>query len=124
MNPTSPHPTTDPQAETISAIHDSPTRAALAITGGGSGLGAAMAIEFARRGVHVAVSGRRVDRLSQVVKEIEAAGGRLLDLVEQQERVSETSKSSRPANGESTSFEQLVGRHDAAHFASAHGRLW
>lgn len=37
MNPTSPHPTTDPQAETISAIHDSPTRAALAITGGGSG---------------------------------------------------------------------------------------
>ena len=37
MNSTSPHPTTDPLAETISAIHDSPTRAALAITGGGSG---------------------------------------------------------------------------------------
>jgi len=37
VNSTSPHPTTDPLAETISAIHDSPTRAALAITGGGSG---------------------------------------------------------------------------------------
>ena len=37
MNPTPTQPLPDPLAETISAIHLSPTRAALAITGGGSG---------------------------------------------------------------------------------------
>ena len=37
MSPTPHQPTPDPLAETISAIHDSPTRAALAITGGGAG---------------------------------------------------------------------------------------
>ena len=37
MAPAPTDPLADPLAETISAIHDSPTRAALAITGGGSG---------------------------------------------------------------------------------------
>jgi hypothetical protein len=36
-SPSSTHPPSDPLAETISAIHDSPTRLAMAITGGGSG---------------------------------------------------------------------------------------
>ena len=44
------------------------------ITGGGSGIGRAMALEFARQGAAVAVSGRRVDRLEEVVAEIEALG--------------------------------------------------
>lgn len=46
------------------------------ITGGGSGIGAAMAVEFARRGAHVAVSGRRIDKLQTTVDAIERAGGR------------------------------------------------
>lgn len=46
------------------------------ITGGGSGIGREMALEFAREGANVAVSGRREDRLEQVVREIEALGGR------------------------------------------------
>ncbi len=50
------------------------------ITGGGSGLGRFMAIEFARQGATVAVSGRRRDRLAEVVALIEAAGGRGLAL--------------------------------------------
>ena len=37
------------------------------ITGGGSGLGAAMAHEYARRGAAVVISGRRLDKLEQVV---------------------------------------------------------
>lgn len=48
------------------------------ITGAGSGLGQQMALEFARQGATVAVSGRRVDRLNAVVAEIESAGGRAL----------------------------------------------
>ncbi|MEZ4460474.1 MAG: SDR family NAD(P)-dependent oxidoreductase [bacterium] len=44
------------------------------ITGGGSGLGREMALEFARRGAHVAVSGRRKDRLEETVKMIEEIG--------------------------------------------------
>ena len=46
------------------------------ITGGGSGIGAALAAEFARRGADVAVSGRRLDRLESVVASVQALGRR------------------------------------------------
>ncbi|MBT3219175.1 MAG: SDR family oxidoreductase [Proteobacteria bacterium] len=51
------------------------------ITGGGSGIGRALAVEFARHGALVAVSGRREANLLDVVKEIEAAGSRGLAVV-------------------------------------------
>ena len=41
------------------------------ITGGGGGLGKALAIQFARHGAKVAVSGRRVDKLNETIQEIE-----------------------------------------------------
>ena len=41
------------------------------ITGGGSGLGKAMAIQFAREGGIVAVSGRRENNLNEAIREIE-----------------------------------------------------
>lgn len=46
------------------------------VTGGGSGIGRALALELARRGADVAVSGRRADRLAAVVSEIGALGRR------------------------------------------------
>jgi NAD(P)-dependent dehydrogenase (short-subunit alcohol dehydrogenase family) len=46
------------------------------ITGGGSGIGKALAVELARRGADVAVSGRRVDRLAEAVAAVEAEGRR------------------------------------------------
>ncbi len=46
------------------------------ITGATSGLGREMALEFARQGANVAVSGRRQDRLDEVVAEIERLGRR------------------------------------------------
>jgi len=45
------------------------------ITGGGSGIGLACAVEFARQGARVAVSGRRADKLVDAVAAVEAAGG-------------------------------------------------
>ena len=50
------------------------------VTGGGSGIGRSLAVELAKRGAHVAVSGRRMGRLEQVASEIEAHGVRALAL--------------------------------------------
>jgi NAD(P)-dependent dehydrogenase (short-subunit alcohol dehydrogenase family) len=44
------------------------------ITGGGSGLGKAMALEFAREGANVVVSGRREENLKQAVSAITEKG--------------------------------------------------
>ncbi len=46
------------------------------ITGASSGLGKGLALEFASLGATVAISARRMDLLDQVVKEIEARGGK------------------------------------------------
>jgi NAD(P)-dependent dehydrogenase (short-subunit alcohol dehydrogenase family) len=48
------------------------------VTGGGSGMGRAMALEFARLGAAVVVAGRRPDPLAETVRQVEAGGGRAL----------------------------------------------
>jgi NAD(P)-dependent dehydrogenase (short-subunit alcohol dehydrogenase family) len=48
------------------------------VTGGGSGMGRAMAVEFARLGAAVVVAGRRPEPLTGTVALIEEAGGRAL----------------------------------------------
>lgn len=45
------------------------------ITGGGTGIGKAMAIAYAQKGCAVAISGRRAERLTEAVAAINAAGG-------------------------------------------------
>ncbi len=45
------------------------------VTGGGSGLGRAMALEFARLGAGVVVAGRRAEPLDETIALIEDAGG-------------------------------------------------
>lgn len=48
------------------------------VTGASSGIGEAAALALAAEGAHVAVSGRRRERLESLVERIEAAGGRAL----------------------------------------------
>jgi NAD(P)-dependent dehydrogenase (short-subunit alcohol dehydrogenase family) len=51
------------------------------ITGGGTGIGRAIALEFAREGAAVSIVGRRAEKLKETVTEIVAAGGRAIAVV-------------------------------------------
>jgi NAD(P)-dependent dehydrogenase (short-subunit alcohol dehydrogenase family) len=48
------------------------------VTGGGTGIGRALALALADQGADVAVSGRRKDRLEEVAREIESRGRRAI----------------------------------------------
>ena len=50
------------------------------ITGGSSGIGAALGVAFAREGARVALAARNLDRLSEAVRVVEAAGGEAIAL--------------------------------------------
>ena len=47
------------------------------ITGGGSGIGAAIAADLCAAGANVMIAGRREDRLRQVVDQVRASGGQI-----------------------------------------------
>src|SRR4051812_47477155 len=65
------------------------------ITGGGSGIGLAGGIEFARAGAHVIVSGRSAEALAAAEKELQKAGSCetiAMDVAKQKDVVSASEK--------------------------------
>lgn len=50
------------------------------VTGGGTGLGKAIAVEFARAGANVAIMSRKPEHLEKGVKAVEAVGGRAMSV--------------------------------------------
>ena len=51
------------------------------ITGGGTGIGRAIALAFAREGANVTLAGRRLEKLKEVAGEVEKQGGATLPVV-------------------------------------------
>jgi NAD(P)-dependent dehydrogenase (short-subunit alcohol dehydrogenase family) len=51
------------------------------ITGGGTGIGRAIALAFAREGAKLAVAGRRKEKLNETIQEMEKQGGQGLAIV-------------------------------------------
>jgi citronellol/citronellal dehydrogenase len=69
------------RAWTRSPLADGATRDLVAlVTGGGTGIGAATAREFARTGARVAICGRRPEPLETVRNELDAAGAEVLSV--------------------------------------------
>jgi NAD(P)-dependent dehydrogenase (short-subunit alcohol dehydrogenase family) len=74
------------------------------ITGGGTGIGRAIAVAFAREGASVAIAGRRLEKIKEVVSEIEKHGGTALAL---QCDVSQAKDADRAINETSKKFGKL-----------------
>lgn len=75
------------------------------ITGGGTGIGRAIALAFAREGASVAVAGRRLEKVKEVASAIEKQGGAALALQcdvshakDAERAISETAKEFRKLN--------------------------
>jgi short-subunit dehydrogenase len=59
----------------MARMNDSSSRQTVLITGASSGIGAALAREFARRGLHVAMLARRLEKLEVLAAELRSSGG-------------------------------------------------
>jgi short-subunit dehydrogenase len=76
------------------------TKQVVLITGASSGIGRALAVELGRRGAAVALLARRAEELAKVAAEVEAAGGRAMQLPADVRDADEVERAARRVVGE------------------------
>ena len=97
------------------------------VTGGGRGIGRAIALAFAAQGSRVAITGRTQASLDAVAEEIRAKGGQALPLTCDVTRKEEVEALNREITGEFGGVQILVnnaGMAPAAAFLEMDDRLW
>ena len=78
------------------------------ITGGGTGIGRAIALAYAREGARVAIVGRRIEKLQSVIAEIKHAGGTAIPVVCDVSKSSEADRAVRDTAAQFGALHVLV----------------
>jgi NAD(P)-dependent dehydrogenase (short-subunit alcohol dehydrogenase family) len=91
------------------------------ITGGGTGIGRAIALAFAREGASVAVAGRRLERLREVTREVEKAGGKGLAMECDVTRAADVERAVRRTVERFERLNVLVNNAGALHVSTVEG---
>jgi meso-butanediol dehydrogenase/(S,S)-butanediol dehydrogenase/diacetyl reductase len=91
------------------------------ITGGGTGIGRAIALAFSREGANVAVAGRRSEKLQSVVREVQEAGGQGLAVAGDVTKAGDTERAVRETVERFGQLNVLVNNAGALHVSSIEG---
>jgi len=88
------------------------------ITGGGTGLGRAIALAFSRQGARVGIVGRRLDKLQDVVREIEGQGGQAVAIASDVTKAQDAERAVREAAVRFGRLNVLVNNAGALHVST------
>lgn len=91
------------------------------ITGGGTGIGRAIALAFAREGAKVAVAGRRKEKLQETLRELEKQGGEGMAIVCDVAKARDAGKAVRETAKRFGRFNVLVNNAGVLHVATIEG---
>ena len=91
------------------------------ITGGGTGIGRAIALAFAREGASVALAGRRMEKLREAAREIEKQGGEGKAIECDVTRAKDAVRAVREAVGRYGRLNVLVNNAGALHVSTVEG---
>jgi NAD(P)-dependent dehydrogenase (short-subunit alcohol dehydrogenase family) len=88
------------------------------ITGGGTGIGSAIALAFSREGAAVAVASRRMEKLKEVAREIEKQGGQALTVTCDVTQSKDTERAVRETVARFGRLDVLVNNAGAVHIST------
>jgi NAD(P)-dependent dehydrogenase (short-subunit alcohol dehydrogenase family) len=91
------------------------------ITGGGTGIGRAIALAFSREGANVAVAGRRMEKLQGVVREVQESSGRGLAVPCDVTKAGDTERAVKQTAERFGQLNVLVNNAGALHVSSIEG---
>jgi NADP-dependent 3-hydroxy acid dehydrogenase YdfG len=97
---------------------------AVFITGASSGIGRAVALEYAGRGAYVALAARRKDELERVAKEVEERGGRALVLPVDVSDPAAAMEAVRNADRELGALEMVIANAGVGYYGHASTMSW